>query len=82
MLRPPLTSEADFAFRYGALLSIMTEDEDIQGVVGNVPDITSLPYFKLVPWNSIVFEEGNPLIDFINNSDEVIRIQYSNGRRG
>ncbi len=68
----PLTSIVDFAFQYGAALNIMTSDPDIQGVIGNVPDITSLPYFDLVPWNSIVFEEGDPLIDIINNSDEVI----------
>ena len=67
----PLTSEADFAFQYGAALSLMTSDDDIQGVVGNVPDVTSLPYFKLVPWNAIEFEEGDPRIDLINNSPAV-----------
>jgi hypothetical protein len=64
----PLTSEADFAFQYGAALTIMTTDPDIQGVVGNVPDITSLPYFKLVPWNAIEFEEGDPVIDLANQA--------------
>ena len=67
----PLTSPSDFAFQYGAALSIMTTDPNIQGVVANVPDIESLPYFKLVPWNSITFEEGDPTIDLINNSDQV-----------
>jgi lysophospholipase L1-like esterase len=64
----PLTSESDFAFQYAAALSIMTTDPDIQGVVGNIPDITSLPYFKLVPWNSLEFAEGDPLIGVINQA--------------
>jgi len=64
----PLTSETDFAFQYAAALSIMTTDPGIQGVIGNIPDVTSLPYFNLVPWNSVEFEEGEPLIGLINQA--------------
>ncbi|GJM28151.1 MAG: outer membrane protein [Cyclobacteriaceae bacterium] len=64
----PLTSASDFAFQYGAALSIITTDPDIQGVVANVPDITSLPYFKLVPWNAIPFANGDPLINLANQA--------------
>ena len=62
----PLTSPNDFAFQYGAVLSIMTTDPEIQGVIGNVPEVESLPFFKLVPWNSIPFEEGDPIIGLAN----------------
>lgn len=67
----PLTSQTDFAFQYGAALSIMTTDPGIQGVVGNVPDVTSLPYFKLVAWNSIEFAEGDPIIGLVNQAYDV-----------
>ena len=62
----PITSPSDFAFQYAAALNVMTQDPNIKGVVGNVPDITSLPYFKLVPWNSIEFGEGDPLLNLAN----------------
>jgi len=64
----PLTSVTDFSFQYAAALSIMTTDPGIQGVVANVPDITSLPFFKLVPWNSIPFSEGDPIIALANQA--------------
>jgi hypothetical protein len=62
----PLTSPNDFAFQFGVALSIMTSDPDIQGVVGNVPDVESLPFFKLVPWDAIPFAEGDPIIALAN----------------
>ncbi len=64
----PLTSETDFAFQYAAVLNILTSGSDIQGVVGNVPDITTLPFFKLVAWNSIEFAENDPLIGLANQA--------------
>lgn len=64
----PLTSPTDFAFQYAAALAIMTTDPDIQGAVANIPDITSLPYFKLVPWNAIPFAEGDPIIGLANQA--------------
>jgi hypothetical protein len=64
----PLTSVTDFAFQYGAALSIMTTDQGIQGAIGNVPDITSLPYFKLVAWNAIPFANGDPIIGLANQA--------------
>ncbi len=63
----PITSATDFAFQYGAALSIMTTDPNIQGVVANIPDVESLPFFGLVPWNAIPFEEGDPIIDLVNS---------------
>jgi hypothetical protein len=71
----PLTSPSDFAFQYGAALSIMTTDPNIQGVVANVPEVESLPFFKLVAWNAIPFEEGDPVIDLVNSA----YTQYNGG---
>lgn len=47
------TSEADFATYYGAALGALTGNPEVEGAVGNVPYVTSIPFFKLVPWNSI-----------------------------
>lgn len=64
----PFTSEGDFTFQYGAALSVMTTDPNIQGVVANIPDWWLAPYFNLVPYNSIVFAAGDPTIDAVNNA--------------
>lgn len=72
----PITSVSDFTFQYGAALSIMTStDPTIQGVVANIPDVEALPFFKLVPWNAIPFEEGDPVIDLVNSA----YTQYNGG---
>lgn len=64
----PITSVVDFAFQYGAALSIMTTDPNIQGVVVNIPGVETLPFFKLVAWNAIPFEAGDPVIDLVNSA--------------
>jgi lysophospholipase L1-like esterase len=71
----PITSATDFAFQYGAALSIMTTDPNIQGVVANIPDMATLPFFRLVAWNAIPFEEGDPVIDLVNSA----YTQYNGG---
>lgn len=49
-----LTSEQDFAQRYNAALSAMLQaNPDAKGAVANIPDINTLPYFNLVPWNAL-----------------------------
>ena len=53
----PFTSEGDFSLQFGAALTVMTTDPDIQGVVGNIPDVASVPFFTLVPWNSIPLDD-------------------------
>ncbi len=64
----PLTSMTAFNFQYIAALSIMTNDPEIQGVVVNIPDVESLPFFNLVAWNAIPFEEGDPIIGLVNSA--------------
>jgi hypothetical protein len=41
-----LTSEADFQTRYNIIISsILGSSETVKAVIGNVPDITSIPHF-------------------------------------
>ncbi|MBT1687293.1 SGNH/GDSL hydrolase family protein [Dawidia soli] len=49
-----LTSEADFQIRYNAIISsLLGSSETIKGVIGNVPDVTSIPHFTTVKYNNI-----------------------------
>ncbi|MCD9014354.1 SGNH/GDSL hydrolase family protein [Parachryseolinea silvisoli] len=49
-----LTSEADFQTRYNIIISsLLGSSETIKGVVGNVPDVTSIPHFTTVKYNNI-----------------------------
>ncbi len=51
----PITDVAAFEQQYTAALQALTTDPDIQGVVCNIPDITSIPFFTVVPYNAIPF---------------------------
>ena len=53
----------------------MTTDPGIQGVVGNIPSVTSAPFFTLVPYNSIPFADGDPTIAVVNAAYD----DYNNG---
>lgn len=49
-----LTSEADFQTRYNIIISsILGSSETVKAVIGNVPDITSIPHFTTVKYNNI-----------------------------
>ncbi|MEM8566648.1 MAG: hypothetical protein AAGF85_09310 [Bacteroidota bacterium] len=56
----PLTPQIDFETQYGIILSTLTTNPDVKGVVGNIPDVTSIPFFTAVPWNSITFNTTDP----------------------
>lgn len=50
------TPVANFTGQYQAALNALTTDPNVQGVVGNIPDVTLLPYFNLVPFNALVID--------------------------
>ncbi len=54
----PLTSQDAFAFQYGLIMSTLTANPNVKGIVGNIPDVTSIPFFKAVPWNAIPLDES------------------------
>ncbi|MDN5200006.1 hypothetical protein QQ008_01505 [Fulvivirgaceae bacterium BMA10] len=53
----PLTDPTSFAFQYQTAITAITTDPNIKGVVGNIPDVTSIPFFTLVPYNAIPMDE-------------------------
>ncbi len=54
----PLTSAADFQTRFGAVflhpaIGLFTVKPTLKGVVGNLPNIFTMPHFTSVPYNAI-----------------------------
>lgn len=50
----PLTSVVAFTAAYNnAINTIMTENTVAKGVLVNIPDVTSIPYFNTVPYNPV-----------------------------
>lgn len=52
-----MTDLVTFTAAYGATLAGMLAVPNSKGVVATIPDLTSLPYFTTVLWNSITFSE-------------------------
>jgi lysophospholipase L1-like esterase len=56
-----------FAASYEAVIGSFKQTATA-GAIANIPDITSIPYFRTVPYNPIVFaEKDSLLIQFINS---------------
>ncbi|HEY3405439.1 MAG TPA: hypothetical protein VGK59_18780 [Ohtaekwangia sp.] len=54
----PMTSQAAFDGQYDALIGNMLAANPVfKGVVGNIPNFTSLPYFFTVKWNQLQLSE-------------------------
>jgi phospholipase/lecithinase/hemolysin len=49
----PLTSNSAFDGAYAAGMTAMLAKAGTKGAVGNIPDVTGIPYFLLVPYNPI-----------------------------
>ncbi len=55
----PLTPTPNFAGAYTlALSTVLGANANTKGLVINIPDITSLPHFSLVPYNAIPLDAG------------------------
>jgi hypothetical protein len=58
----PMTSSAAFAGQLSVALNDPTigllTGTTFKGVIGNIPNFTSLPYFYTVPWNTITLDEA------------------------
>ena len=52
----PMTSQASFNGQFNAAISTLLGGTTFKGVVGNIPNFTSLPYFYTVPWNTITLD--------------------------
>ena len=52
----PMTSQANFSTYFGGAAATLLGGTTFNGVVGNIPNFTSLPYFYTVPWNTITLD--------------------------
>ena len=51
------TSEANFQGQYNsALTALLTANPNAKGVVANIPDVTTVPFFTTVAWNVIALD--------------------------
>ncbi|MBR9913220.1 MAG: G-D-S-L family lipolytic protein [Algicola sp.] len=62
-----LTDQATFDFAYSTLISTLTS-QGAKGVVANIPDVTTIPYFTTVPHNPLdpTNEDFGPQIPTLN----------------
>jgi hypothetical protein len=53
----PLTTVSDFNMQFNGLITTMlTVNPIFKGVVGNIPEIETLPYFTTIPYNTITLD--------------------------
>ncbi len=58
----PLTATLTFTAAYNAALDMMlTAQPTAKGILGNIPDVSSLPHFTTVGWNPVVFLSCDPV---------------------
>jgi hypothetical protein len=52
----PMTDVGAFTTYYNGVIATLTTGTTFKGVVGNIPDFTTLPYFYTVTWNNIALD--------------------------
>ncbi len=53
-----ITNPATFADIYAQLIGVLTAaNSDAKGILVNIPDVASIPYFKTVPYNAIPLDQ-------------------------
>jgi hypothetical protein len=60
----PDTGHPGFAYLFNAAIGTLLQVPDTKGVVGNIPDVTMIPYFHLVGYNAIPLDK--PTSDLLN----------------
>lgn len=49
----PITSTAAFQGQYTAAMTALLTNPAVKGVIGTIPDVTTIPFFRTVLWNAI-----------------------------
>ncbi|HTA61083.1 MAG TPA: hypothetical protein VK835_01450 [Bacteroidia bacterium] len=68
-----ITPQATFDASINAIVDTLVK-HGAKGVIGNVPDITALPYFTTVPWNGLTLRQGQA--DTLNGVMPFLGISY------
>jgi len=56
----PITDQATFDFAYNTLITTLTSGGS-QGIVANIPDVTSIPHFTTVPYNPVPLDQDTAI---------------------
>ncbi len=54
----PITDQGIFDASYTAIIDALTDGSNVEGVVANIPNVTSLPFFTTVPYNAVPLDAG------------------------
>ncbi|MBK7762057.1 MAG: hypothetical protein IPI46_01630 [Bacteroidetes bacterium] len=57
MYSPTITDSSSVRIALTYIVDTLTKN-GAKGVIANIPDITSVPYFNTIPWNGVVLTEG------------------------
>ena len=68
-----ITPAATFDASINTILDSLTKN-GAKGIIGNIPDITALPYFTTVPWNGLTLRQGQA--DTLNGVMPFLGITY------
>ncbi len=74
----PITDQATFDYAYGTLVSTLTSG-GAQGIVANIPNVTKIPFFTTVPYNSLdpTNPDFGPLIPTLNAMFGQLNMAYA-----
>ncbi|MCX6247899.1 MAG: hypothetical protein NTW10_09210 [Bacteroidetes bacterium] len=70
-----ITSPAFFGTVMGGVLQGLTSNH-AQGVIANIPDVTSIPFFTTVPYNGLVLARQS-LVDSVNYAMSVFHLPFT-----
>lgn len=59
-----ITTQADFDASFNTIVDTLTQ-HGAKGVIGNIPDITALPFFTTIPWNGLTLTRQSQ-VDSLN----------------
>src|SRR5690606_22890909 len=51
------TSPEAFQLQYQAALGALTSNPEVKGIVGNIPDVTGIPFFTTIPYNAVAIDQ-------------------------
>ncbi|MDH5388344.1 MAG: G-D-S-L family lipolytic protein [Gammaproteobacteria bacterium] len=65
-----ITDPIAFGIVYSGLVGALTANPAAQGVLVNIPDVSTLPYFTTVPYNAIPLDQATA--DYLNSNPNTI----------
>ncbi|MFM7853273.1 MAG: hypothetical protein ACKO96_15460, partial [Flammeovirgaceae bacterium] len=82
----PITPVTSFPAQYSAAMTALLANPNVKGVLGNIPDVTTIPFFRTVLWNAIPMDAAtaasvnagfagyNSILDAIKNNAGLVAL--------